>query len=88
MVEVVPGVYNAHFNDLDKPDSIDKINQTLTRKITMVVNRYRPCPILPYFTRPSPYLHLPYWASPLNCRPCSMIVAQFLIDIPTNPTPK
>ena len=39
MVEVVPGIYNAHFNDLDKPDSIEKINQTLTRKITMVVNR-------------------------------------------------
>ena len=42
MAEVVPGIYNAHFNDLDKPDSIEKINQTLTRKITMVVNRYDP----------------------------------------------
>ena len=46
MVEVVPGIYNAHFNDLDKPDSIEKINQTLTRKITMVVNRYDPLLLL------------------------------------------
>ena len=40
LVEIIPGIVNVHFNDIDKPDSIAKINASgkLSRPITLVVN--------------------------------------------------
>ena len=40
LVEIIPGIVNVHFNDIDKPDSIAKINASgkVSRPITLVVN--------------------------------------------------
>ena len=40
MVEIIPGIVNGHFNDLNKPESIAAINASgkISRPITLVVN--------------------------------------------------
>uniref|UniRef100_A0A7S0LU52 protein-tyrosine-phosphatase n=1 Tax=Cryptomonas curvata TaxID=233186 RepID=A0A7S0LU52_9CRYP len=40
LVEIIPGIVNVHFNEIDKPDSIAKINASgkVSRPITLVVN--------------------------------------------------
>jgi protein-tyrosine phosphatase len=40
LVELIPGIVNVHFNDINQPDSIAKINASgkVSRPITLVVN--------------------------------------------------